>query len=306
MPGKDNKEPDYLSALPAGLRNHPTVKLFLAELRHIRRLTARQQRRAKQLYDLGDREAFHQLLTTGLPWVVTAAAQFMDYEDEFLDLVQEGFIGLARSIITWNPDRSPLQAYASFWIWGRMTRYKAFRGTPVRIPLYLYERLHSFIKARERGKEPAAPDLPPEYQEEHQLAALLPPLSLNSDLSKFAGLRVGEQLDDPAERSLPGDRLWYEEGLAAPGGEEAVLEALFQQQVRDWLDNYPLTERERLVIRRRFGFDGPPRTLAEVGRELGVTRERVRQIQARTLGRMGRSEKAQLLNPEPPGLSRLA
>lgn len=272
----------------------------MAELRHIRRLTARQQRRAKQLVDQGDREAFHQLLITGLPWVVSAAAQFMEYEDEFLDLVQEGFLGLARSIINWDPDRSTLQNYASFWIWSKLNRYRASRGTPVRIPVYICERLRSFKKAREREKAPPVPDLPAEYQEEDQLAAFLPPVSLNSDLSKFHGKSFWEQVDDPAEKPLPGDLLWYEEGLLAPGAEEACIEGIYREQVRHWLDNFPLTERERFIIRRRLGFDGPPRTLAEVGKELGITRERVRQIQARTLQRMRRSRKARLLNPEPP------
>lgn len=296
--GKDDKEPSCLSTLPAGLRNHPTVRLFLAELRHIRRLTARQQRRAKQLFDQGDKEAFHQLLATGLPWVVSAAAQFMEYEDEFLDLVQEGFLGLARSIATWNPDRSPLQNYASYWIWTRLNRYRASAGTPVRIPVYLCERLRSFKKARQQGKASPDLDLPAGYEKEHLLATLLPPLSLNSDLSKFEGMSVWEQMDDPAENPLPGDLLWYEEGLTAPGGEEACVEAIYHEQVRDWLDQFPLTERERLVIRRRLGFDGEPQTLAEVGEVLGVTRERVRQVQARVLQRMRRSRRARLLDPE--------
>lgn len=339
------------------MQGHPSTAYFLSDLQHTRRLTASQQRRAKRQVEQGSTTALHQLLITGIPWLLASAAKGAAGVDEFLDLVQEGFFGLLRAIRTWDPDRSPLQSYATYWIWNHMSRFKASRGTVVQLPIHAYDRLQRLkriladadfgtpeiggaegaagakgaaeaagadraagaagadgaegatgimaatSRAAAGGKDAAAWGLNWEAAAEiaaTDLASLLPPLSLHTDLTKWRRLPMVEQVFDRVEPPLADGGLWFEAAAVDTTAADKVVDRIYHEQVGRWFAAFPMSARERFIMEQRLGFDGTPRTLQAIADELGVTRERVRQIQARVIRRMRTSRQRQELHPEPP------
>ncbi len=293
---EDSVDDRYLDSppnldVPVNFTNDTNVKILLNDLRNIKRLNNRGQREAKQKYVEGDFAAFQELLITGLPWVLRIAAKETTYADEFLDLFQEGIFGLAKAIEQWDPTQeTPLGAFCGWQIVNSIRRFKASAGTPIRLPVNAFEKKEKIIKAIVNENDPADESL-----EEFELARLLPPLSLNSDLKQKLKLSIEEQLLNLQEVPLHDNMLFFEDLPDDTDIEEMVIEKVYLESVREWLNSLNLEERERYIIEERYGFNGQEKTLEQIGEKLGVTRERVRQIEKRVLKRIRHPKNSRLI-----------
>lgn len=263
----------------------PGVRVFVEQANGLPRLNFSGQRKAKERVDNGDREALQELVVTGIPWVFKIAQNYCcerQSVDEFLDFFQEGIFGLVEAVRRWNPEEGPLQSYASTWIMQRIQRYGAVQGSTLRLPVHIQEKRAKILKeAQEAGNLPF--DIC-----DVELARWLPPLSLNSDLSWVLQSRIEDQILSPKEEPLPDGEYIFEAIIDPCGLEEDVIEKIYREEVQAWLNSSRLSEREKFVIFQRYGFnaEGEEKTLEEVGKLLGITRERVRQIEAKAIKKL--------------------
>lgn len=272
----------------------PSVEVFVEQANGLRRLNFSGQRIAKERVNNGDREALQELVVTGIPWVFRVAQNHCcerQAVDEFLDFFQEGILGLVEAIKRWNPEEGPLQTYASAWIMQRIQRYVAMQGSTLRLPVHIQEKRTKILReVREKG------NVPPHIGDV-ELARWLPPLSLNSDLSWVLQSQIEDQILSPKDDPLPDDEHLFEAIVDPYSLEEDVIERIYREEVRAWLDHSTLSERQKFVIFERYGFnaDGREKTLEEVGTLLGVTRERVRQIEAKAIKRLRHPTRLELI-----------
>ena len=240
---------------------------------------ADQQRRLRRA--VADGEAAAQDLTSAnLRLVVSIAKRHVGRGVQILDLIQEGNLGLMRAVQKFDYTKGfKFSTYATWWIRQAITRAIADQSRTIRVPVHMVESINKVLRAQRMlgsrlEREPTVPelakevDLPPEKVEEILRIASQDPLSLDSP--------VGDE-DDTSMADFIADQ------GAAPL--DVAARKLLEQAVKDVLDD--LSEREAEVVRLRFGLDdGRPRTLEEVGREFGVTRERIRQIESKTLAKL--------------------
>ena len=266
------------------------VKTYLKEIGRVPLLTAGQEMALAKAARAGDADARRALSEANLRLVVSVAKRYAGRGLPFLDLIQEGNLGLMKAAEKFEPERGfKFSTYATWWIRQSITRAIADQGRTIRIPVHMVETINRMRQATnqlvyQNGHEPTpeelakAMDMSVERVREIQRMAQ-EPASLESP--------VGEEED-----SSLGDFV-ADENAEAPG--KAADRAMVAQQINLALKS--LTPREEKVIRLRFGLDdGRPRTLEEVGRDFGVTRERVRQIEAKAIRKLHSRKCLALLN----------
>ena len=263
-----------------GIGTEDPVRMYLKEIGTVPLLTAEEEYALAMKKQEGDEYAKQRLIEANLRLVVSIAKRYTGRGMSFLDLVQEGNLGLIKGVEKFDPEKGfKLSTYATWWIRQSVTRALADQARTIRVPVHMVETINKMSKMQrkltlELGYEPSVKELAEhldmteeKVQEIMQIAR--EPASLETP--------IGEEDD-----SNLGDFVADANVLSTEGNVESVM---LREHIDSLLDD--LKERERQVIVLRFGLeDGHPRTLEEVGREFNVTRERIRQIEAKALRKL--------------------
>ncbi len=265
------------------------VKMYLKEIGKVSLLNAAEEVELAKRIEQGDMRAKSKLVEANLRLVVSIAKRYVGRGMLFLDLIQEGNLGLIRAVEKFDYRRGyKFSTYATWWIRQAITRAIADQARTIRIPVHMVETINKLSRTQRQllqdlGREPLpeelaeAMDMPVEKVQE-VLKVSQEPVSLETPIGEEEDSHIGDFIED-REATVP---------------LEAASFALLQEHLRGVLGT--LNERERRVIEYRFGLlDGHPRTLEEVGREFGVTRERIRQIESKTLAKLKHPLRSQKL-----------
>lgn len=263
-----------------GISIDDPVKIYLKEIGRVPLLTPEEETELAKRMTEGDKEAKKRLTEANLRLVVSIAKKYVGRGMQFLDLIQEGNLGLLKAVDKFDYTKGfKFSTYATWWIRQAITRAIADQARTIRIPVHMVETITKVRKTssqllHETGHDPTAEeiaerlDMTPEKVREIMRIAQ-DPVSLETP--------IGEEEDSHLGDFIPDDD--------APAPADAASNMLLKEQLNEVLDT--LTEREAKVLRLRFGLDdGHPRTLEEVGKEFNVTRERIRQIEAKALRKL--------------------
>jgi RNA polymerase primary sigma factor len=255
------------------------LAVFLAELARYPLLTAAEEVALAKRIERGDNQATQTMVNSNLRLVVSIAKRYRNHGVPFLDLIQEGSFGLMRAAEKFDWRRGyKFSTYATWWVRQAVQRAVQNQAATIRLPVHIGERRYKLSSAAhkltaEHGREPTrgelaeATGLPLRHVAE-ALDAVGVPVSLNQSLGAEGEDELGAILAD----------------RTAADPSEMVEERLRDEQARRLLDALP--ERERRILELRFGFNGNSRTLEEIGKEIGLTRERVRQLERQALARL--------------------
>jgi RNA polymerase primary sigma factor len=266
-----------------------SLRLYLREIGRVPLLTARQEVALAKRIELGDQQAKQAMVEANLRLVVSIAKGYLGRGLSFLDLIQEGSLGLIRAVEKFDYRRGfKFSTYATWWIRQAVTRAIADKARTIRIPVHMVEKLNKVVHLERQmvqrlGREPRPEEIAEELRmsvEEVRdiLRMAQTPVSLEKPIGEEGDSELGDFVED--------------ESAASPFDEASVN--LRHTDILRALDALP--DRERKVIELRFGLQGEqPRTLEEVGRAFGVTRERIRQIENNTLKKLEALPEAQAL-----------
>ena len=278
---KGDEHDDALDiTIPDGVGLDDPVRMYLKEIGKVPLLTAEEEVELAQKMENGDVAAKRKLIEANLRLVVSIAKKYVGRGMQFLDLIQEGNMGLIKAVEKFDYKKGyKFSTYATWWIRQAITRSIADQARTIRIPVHMVETINKLIRVsrqllQEMGRDPT----PEEIGEEMGMSAekvreimkiAQEPVSLETPIGEEEDSHLGDFIED--------------EDAPAPASAASFI--LLKEQLDDVLDT--LTEREKRVLELRFGIeDGRPRTLEEVGKEFGVTRERIRQIEAKALRKL--------------------
>ena len=267
-------------SVPDGISIEDPVRMYLKEIGKVPLLSAEEEIELAKRMELGDQEAKKQLAEANLRLVVSIAKRYVGRGMLFLDLIQEGNLGLIKAVEKFDYRKGyKFSTYATWWIRQAITRAIADKARTIRIPVHMVETINKLIRVsrqllQELGREPS----PEEISEEMNM-----PVERVREILKISQEPVS--LETPIgeeEDSHLGDFI-QDDNVPVPA--DAAAFTLLKEQLVEVLGT--LTEREQKVLRLRFGLDdGRARTLEEVGKEFNVTRERIRQIEAKALRKL--------------------
>lgn len=267
-------------SVPDGVSVEDPVRMYLKEIGKVPLLSAEREIELAQRMEEGDEEAKKELAEANLRLVVSIAKRYVGRGMLFLDLIQEGNLGLIKAVEKFDYHKGyKFSTYATWWIRQAITRAIADQARTIRIPVHMVETINKLIRVsrqllQELGREPTPEeiakelDMPVERVREI-LKISQEPVSLETPIGEEEDSHLGDFIQD--------------DNVPVPA--EAAAQTLLKEQLDEVLDT--LTEREQKVLRLRFGMnDGRARTLEEVGKEFDVTRERIRQIEAKALRKL--------------------
>ena len=267
-------------SVPEGVSMEDPVRMYLKEIGKVPLLSAEREIELAKRMEEGDEDAKKELAEANLRLVVSIAKRYVGRGMLFLDLIQEGNLGLIKAVEKFDYHKGyKFSTYATWWIRQAITRAIADQARTIRIPVHMVETINKLIRVsrqllQELGREPLPEeiakelDMPVERVREI-LKISQEPVSLETPIGEEEDSHLGDFIQD--------------DNVPVPA--EAAAQTLLKEQLDEVLDT--LTEREQKVLRLRFGMnDGRARTLEEVGKEFDVTRERIRQIEAKALRKL--------------------
>ena len=273
-------EIDVDATVPKTLPTDDPVRMYLKEIGKVSLLTADEERELAIRMEQGDEEAKKKLCESNLRLVVSIAKRYLNRGLSFLDLIQEGNLGLIKAVDKFDYTKGyKFSTYATWWIRQAITRSIADQARTIRIPVHMVETINKLIRIsrqllQEYGREPTSEEIAKEMgitvEKVREIKKISQdPVSLETP--------IGEEEDSHLGDFIPDDDV--------PAPVDAAAYSMLKEQLMEVLDT--LSDREKKVLMLRFGLeDGRPRTLEEVGKEFNVTRERIRQIEAKALRKL--------------------
>ena len=292
----DEEESEDLDSLTTGQYlddvSDDSVRLYLREIGKIPLLSAGEEMDLARRIVEGDKKAKDKMAEANMRLVVSIAKRYSGRGLDFLDLIQEGNTGLLRAVEKFDPDKGfKFSTYATWWIRQAITRAIADQARTIRIPVHMVETINKLLRTQRRmtqelNREPTIEELSKELDMEPEKIEYV--IKIKQDISSLdAGVgRDGEDDDSVLQDFI------VDEDTVSP--EDSASNQLLKEQVQEILSS--LSDREQKIVRMRFGLDnGKNHTLEEVGQEFAVTRERIRQIEAKALAKLRKHKDAKKL-----------
>ena len=276
---EEDIDPNDIS-VPEGIGTNDPVRMYLKEIGKVPLLTPEEEIDLAKRMEMGDESAKKRLAEANLRLVVSIAKRYVGRGMQFLDMIKEGNLGLIKAVEKYDYSKGfKFSTYATWWIRQAITRSIADQARTIRIPVHMVETINRLIRTsrqllQELGREPLPEELAkkldmPVDRVREIMKISQDPVSLETPIGEEEDSHLGDFIQDEHVQ-IPVDAATY---------------TLLHEQLMEVLDT--LTDREQKVLRLRFGLDdGRPRTLEEVGREFNVTRERIRQIEAKALRKL--------------------
>ncbi len=270
-----------------------SVRLYLREIGKIPLLNSEEELELAQRVVAGDKKAKDKMAEANMRLVVSIAKRYSGRGLDFLDLIQEGNTGLLRAVEKFDPDKGfKFSTYATWWIRQAITRAIADQARTIRIPVHMVETINKLLRTQRRmtqelNREPSIEELATELEMEPAKVEYV--IKIKQDITS---LDAGVGRDGEDEESVLGDFIEDSESITP---EESATSQLLKEQVQAVLST--LSDREQKIVKMRFGLEnGKSHTLEEVGREFAVTRERIRQIEAKALAKLRKHKDAKKLH----------
>ncbi|MBR3169043.1 RNA polymerase sigma factor RpoD [Candidatus Saccharibacteria bacterium] len=270
-----------------------SVRLYLREIGKIPLLTPEEEADLAQRIVKGDKKAKDKMVESNMRLVVSIAKRYGGRGLDFLDLIQEGNTGLLRAVEKFDPEKGfKFSTYATWWVRQAITRAIADQARTIRIPVHMVETINKVLRTTRKlttdlNREPTTEEIAAELHMEPEKVDYV--MRIKQDIASLDA-SVGRDGDD--EDSVLGDFVEDEERISP---EDSAANQILKEQLSEIIAT--LTDREQKIIRLRFGIGGGrPHTLEEVGAEFDVTRERIRQIEAKALSKLRKNKDTKKLH----------